>query len=128
MKKYIISAIILLVFCILFSCNSTPKSQNGDFTFEFDSKTKNPTLIGYPGTDKNIVIPEKVENYTVNKIGREVFSHLYEIKSITLPNTITSIEEKAFEYCIGIEEITLPDSLKTIGNTAFSSRRSRQNH
>ena len=123
MKKYIISAILLLIICFLFSCNNNPKSENGDFAYEFDSKTKTATVIGYNGCDENVVIPEKVGNYTVNKIDRKVFSHLYEIKSIKLPNTLNTIEEKAFEYCIGLEEITLPSSLKTIGNTAFSSCR-----
>ena len=123
MKKYIISAILLLTFFLLFSCNNNPKSENGDFAYEFDSKTKSATVIGYNGSDKDVVIPEKVGKYTVNKIDRKVFSHLYEIKSIKLPNTLITIEEKAFEYCIGLEEITLPSSLKTIGNTAFSSCR-----
>lgn len=123
MKKYIISAILLLTFFLLISCNSNPKSENGDFAYEFDSKTKSATVIGYNGSDKDVVIPEKVGKYTVNKIDRKVFSHLYEIKSIKLPNTLITIEEKAFEYCIGLEEITLPSSLKTIGNTAFSSCR-----
>ena len=62
MKKYIISAIILLVFCILFSCNSTPKSENGDFVFEFDSKTKCATLTAYTGEDKKVYVSLKKES------------------------------------------------------------------
>ena len=123
MKKYIISLIILLAFCLLFSCKRDPKSENGDFAYEFDSKTKSATLLYYGGTDTDVVIPEKVGEYTVNKIGRQAFSHQYEIKNIKLPDTLNTIEEKAFEYCIGLEEIILPSSLKTIGNTAFSSCR-----
>lgn len=42
------------------------------------------------------------------------------LDNINLPSTIRSIEEKAFAGCTSLKEITLPEGLKTLGVGAFS--------
>ena len=41
------------------------------------------------------------------------------VKSITIPDGVTSIGEEAFENCNALESITIPDSVTTIGESAF---------
>ena len=51
------------------------------------------------------------------------FGMFYEcnrMRSIVLPDSITSIGEKAFMNCSSLAEITIPCSLTSIGNMAFS--------
>ena len=42
------------------------------------------------------------------------------IKSVVIPNTITSIDNKAFYRCTGLTSITIPDTVTSIGGGAFS--------
>ena len=65
----------------------------------------------------DMIVPEKVEGYTVTKIGDYAF---YAIKhKISLPETVEEIGERAFEYCY-LKEFHFPQNLKIIGNWAFS--------
>ena len=47
------------------------------------------------------------------------FSVCIGLKTIILPNSITSIGEKAFYRCRGLHTITLPDKITNIGYEAF---------
>ncbi len=58
-------------------------------------------------------IPEGVET-----IRTKAFYRCSDLRSITLPSTLTRIEEKAFFRC-SFEEIVLPDTLSYIGKDAF---------
>ena len=42
------------------------------------------------------------------------------LKSIDIPNSVTSIEDYAFSYCTGLTSITIPNSVTSIGSFAFS--------
>jgi hypothetical protein len=76
---------------------------------------------------KEIVIPSKYKNYTVTTIDSGMgqydtgFSQCFNLKKITLPNTITTIEENAFASCPNLKEITIPDSVTYIGSEAFAN-------
>ena len=78
--------------------------------------------VGYTEPEGNIVIPEEVENngtkYNVTCIGKSAFSKCEKIKSVIIPNTVTSIEYSAFAFC-SIESVTIGNSVTTIGNQAF---------
>ncbi len=47
------------------------------------------------------------------------YKYRLSIKSVTLPEKLTSIGKYAFYDCTGITSITLPDSVTSIGNSAF---------
>jgi RNA polymerase sigma factor (sigma-70 family) len=48
-------------------------------------------------------------------------SLLKHIRSIELPEGLTSIGGSAFEYCTALTEVTIPDSVTSIGSAAFNS-------
>lgn len=62
---------------------------------------------------KGSVIPA-----TVTSIGQRAFRGC-SIKSITIPNSVTTIDAYAFCDCISLESITIPDSVTSIGEHAF---------
>ena len=71
----------------------------------------------------NVVIPSNViyDNiyYIVTKIDGSAFSWS-SIKSIDIPNSVTSIGNSAFAYCSGLTSIKIPNSVTSIGNSAFA--------
>ena len=49
----------------------------------------------------------------VTAIGNHAFWHCENLKSVKLPETITSIGAVAFEYCIGLEKLIIESTLKS---------------
>ena len=65
----------------------------------------------------DIVIPEKVNGYTVTAIGDKAFmAEEGSISSIVIPNTIKRIGDFAFYYCNLLRELTIPASVEYIGD------------
>lgn len=73
-----------------------------------------PSQSAYFSSIKSVVIPN-----TITTIGAYVFNDCTGLTSITIPNSVTSIGEWAFGNCSGLTSITIPDSVTSIGNYAF---------
>ena len=71
-------------------------------------------IVAYPGAKENIIIPNGV-----TKIG-SAFSGCSELKSISIPVTVTVIGNSAFLECSGLKAIEIPDSVVEIGSSAFA--------
>ena len=77
-------------------------------------------------SEGDIVIPSKIGEYTVTKIGSELFYNT-DITSVTIPNTVVEIGASAFQYCDYLTSIVIPDSVMTIGERAFFFSRKLSN-
>ena len=66
-------------------------------------------------------IPKKLEKVIVTggKIQGDVFENCNNLKSITIPNSVTTIGSSAFNSCSGLESIIIPNSVTTIESCAF---------
>ena len=68
--------------------------------------------------------PEKVEITSGNAVPNEYFyddhDRVNSLKSVILPESITSIGNGAFFNCSSLTEITIPSSVTSIGDSAFS--------
>ena len=86
-------------------------------------KTNNGTeysVVGYEGSESDVVILATHEGLPVTSIGSRVFYDCSGLTSITIPDSVTSIGEWAFYNCSGLTSITIPDSVTSIGTSAFS--------
>jgi hypothetical protein len=65
----------------------------------------------------DIVIPEKVNGYTVTAIADYAFMKDYElgISSVVIPKTVKKIGNFAFLYCNLLRELTIPATVEYIG-------------
>ena len=63
---------------------------------------------------KSITIPD-----SVTSIKERAFNACSELISITIPNSVTSIGASAFFNCRSLQSITIPNSVASIGNYAF---------
>ena len=64
---------------------------------------------------KTLVIPDGVTS-----IGEEAFSYCSGLTSVNIPSTVTSIGRSAFYICRTLTSVTIPDSVTSIGQYAFA--------
>lgn len=79
-------------------------------------------VIYYPFPD-NPLASDVYYEYTVTGIAASAFAGDADLRSVTLPSTITSIGQGAFGQC-GIESISLPTGVNTIAPYAFNACKS----
>ena len=71
---------------------------------------------------KSIIIPD-----SVTSIGDGAFSECNSLKSINIPDTVTRIGRSAFEDCYSLTSINIPPSLTTIEDRTFLGCHSLRN-
>lgn len=108
-------------------------------TFYFDETTG--TITKYNESDTVVVIPSKINGFTVETIGHAAFersavtsvtipdsvtaihdgafANCSQLTNISIPNSVTSIDFSAFEHCTSLKSITLPSSLRSISEALF---------
>jgi len=69
---------------------------------------------------KDLIIPEFIEGYTVTKIGDKAFEGCKKLTCVHIPDSVTSIGYGAFYDCCSLTTIHIPNSVTLIGDSAFS--------
>ena len=84
------------------------------------SETEEDTYLVYCGENKDIesvVIPSKYRGKPVS--GIRGFSNCVSLKSVTIPDSVTSIGSGAFSGCISLTSIVIPNSVQCISSDMF---------
>ncbi|MBR3843996.1 MAG: leucine-rich repeat protein, partial [Clostridia bacterium] len=76
------------------------------------------TVVGYEGSQTDLVMPASLDGYPVVAIGAFAFN-LASITSVVIPEGVTTIERYAFGFCQFLKSVTLPSSLRTIEECGF---------
>ncbi len=76
-------------------------------------------IVGCTLTTPEIYIPTTINGHTVVTIERLAFYKMDNLKSITLPDTITKIGDNAFLNCKSLVSINIPSGVTEIGTAAF---------
>ena len=78
-------------------------------------------VAGLSGASQVVVIPRSVRNYEVIAIGNDAFCGCSLLKSITIPEGVTSIGSSVFEGCSSLKSITIPEGVTSIEDCAFQA-------
>ena len=84
-----------------------------------DSNLKVAAVMGCDETVTDLVILDEVNNYPVTSISTYAFKNNKNIKSVTMPNTITNIYDDAFLNCTNLETVKFSSTLHSIHKEAF---------
>ena len=68
---------------------------------------------------ESLLIPEKIENYSVTEIGDFAFMNCFFLKKVQLPQTLKRIRSFAFFGCSAMKSIEIPQGVISIGDSAF---------
>ena len=78
-------------------------------------------------THGEIVIPSEYNGKPVIRIAYGAFAGCVDLRSITIPDSVTVIDQAAFSGCSSLENITIPNSVTTIGFGAFYNCKALRN-
>lgn len=102
-------------------------SQDGNWRYIPNYNNDTCMVIGYYGTDADVVIPSYVDKLKVTTLsfGYQVaapynrWQNRDNIVSITIPSTVTSVEQYSFSKLPNLTKITIPSSVKKFGRGLF---------
>lgn len=69
-------------------------------------------------TDEHLIIPSFVEDFPIVGVAEKAFARCLQIKSISLPSSVTYVSDQAFAWCRNIEEVRF-ETVSEVGNRAF---------
>ena len=76
-------------------------------------------LVSYIGTGANVVVPTEYNGLLITKIEANCFKGNTTIKSVVIPEGITSMGNAVFYGCTNLESVTIPSTVTNTGNAAF---------
>lgn len=77
------------------------------------------TITKYIGESGVVILPHRIDNIVVKKIGKEAFRDCKFITKVSLPETIEQLERYSFCGCTGLTEFNFGDEIREIGSHAF---------
>ncbi len=134
MKKlfiyFIACFVVFFPLMVMFSCSDTVlTSEKVGLRYEL-----NPSKTGYAVTGSNIAgvtstdrwelvdveIPATYRGLPVVEIGRDAFKDCAILRSVSIPDSVTSITGSAFFNCSALERVHIPDSVVRLYGHAFA--------
>lgn len=108
MKKH---TILMTVLCLIFICLgsvsvSAAEEYYTEGYFKYTISQKEIILTGYFGSEKEVVIPEKIAELPITTIRKSVFNGNKAIENITVPETVKKVEAGAFMNIPKLKMIT----------------------
>ena len=85
-------------------------AKSGDYTYRLD-KDGNATIIGWSGSNTDLIVPAQLDGHNVTAIGANAFKGKDKLVTLSIPTGVKSIGDNAFADCTALTKLTLPDTL-----------------
>lgn len=95
-------------------------AAEGDFEYYVDSVNELAILTGFTGNYSEVVVPDRLGGFPVEKIKEEVFLSNKVIEKVVLSDNVKEISERAFRNCENLQFVYLSANLTYIPSNAFS--------
>ncbi len=93
------------------------ESSASDFTYyEEDGGI---VITGYKGSAKHLVIPAEIDGYPVTTISGGLTPFSTSLRSVIIPDTVTTLRLGAFYNCEKLSEIVIPESVTDFGDSSY---------
>lgn len=118
----LILSIVMLMGVIPMGMSFAAETEGGYVYEVADGKA---TIVGYTGSETNIVIPATLGGYPVVRIGADEASRLMPfhsnetVVSVTIPDSVECIGYGAFYKCTALETVIMGDGVKVIEKGVF---------
>lgn len=93
MKKTILSFVMALLLVMSLTTNAFADYSEGKLYYTIDDGSV--TITGSFGKDETITVPSSIAGYPVNTIAAGAFTGRTNLKTLNLPETVTTVEEGA---------------------------------
>jgi len=99
------SILLAVVFVLLLGVGAQAAETRATGNWTYTLGTGGCTITGYTGNSSDVNIPATLDGYRVSAIAARAFKDKTTIKTLTIPETITSIGAEAFRNCVGLSQI-----------------------
>ena len=89
--------------------------------YEYTLESNNATITKYYGNAPYVVIPEKLDGYTVVTIGANAFEKNNSIVNVVIPDTVTKIQKNSFAECSNLQQAVLSKNAVFMGTNVFKN-------
>ncbi len=103
---------------IVYTCEDCGKS----YSFEYSVSNGEATIKKFESTFAGpieIKIPATINGNKVKTIGDSSINYNNTLRSVEIPDGVTTIEHFSFAGCINLRSVKIPDSVTQIGDTVF---------
>lgn len=115
---YALAMFIVLTICCHTTCFASNEYNNGTYRYTVDFYNNSCTITKYLGNDAEVNIPNSIDGYRVEAIGKSCFGSNEKVAKVTIPHTVMSIGTFAFQHS-GLTEITIPSNVTFLGQCVF---------
>ncbi len=119
LKYFVITLIILMLVNTLSITTSAIKTGTTSDGIIYEVYNDSVFVIGYSGSETDLIIPDFIRGYPVEYICRNAFSSCTNLESVIIPESVISIGYRAFFGCRSLSSVTLSKGLEEVCEEAF---------
>ena len=99
MRKMIAAALTAAGILALCAC---PVSADTSGNWEYEFTDEGLVITAYTGAEEDVAIPDEIGGYRVSVIGKGAFENNTDMRSVVIPEGVSSIKANAFHGCAGL--------------------------